>query len=74
MLFRSARGLDLRLVLVALGDQVGRVSIEDVYVFRVDVHYTCYDDVVRSASSFPVDGGDGVHAPCEKNSRNMKVW
>ena len=31
-------GLDLCLVLVALVDQVWRVSIEDVYVFRVDIH------------------------------------
>ena len=70
----AARGLDLRLVLFALADQVGRVSIENVYVFRVNIHYTCYDNVVSPASSSPVDDGDGVHAPCEKNSRNMNVW
>ena len=56
----AASGLDLGLVLVALADQVGRVSIEDVYVFRVDVHYTCYGNVVSSAGSFPVRGGDGA--------------
>ena len=62
--------LDLGLVTLALFDQVLRVPVQDVDLRGRDV------DLVRSLASDPkhTRAQESVAAPCEKNSRNMKVW
>src|SRR5258707_3694561 len=42
----TANGLDLCLVPVAFVYQIRRVSIEDVYVFGIDIHYTHNGNVI----------------------------
>ena len=61
--------LDLGLVLLALLDQVLRVPVQDVDLRGRDV------DWVRGRRQVKADARRGLRdAPCEKNSRNIKVW
>jgi hypothetical protein len=66
----AAHGLDLLLVLVALFNQVWRVPIKDVYVFRVDIHWASWH--VVSSPPHRYERGAGVnlkgHAHREKRT------
>ena len=68
--------LYLRFVRIALGDEVGRVPVEDVYLLRGDIDCRASASATRSAGKGRDAGVGGRRrdALWEKNSRNMKVW
>ena len=68
----TAISLDLLLVRLALFNEVLGVSVEDVHLRRRDVH--CVGPSAGRARGKRAERGKEGDAPCEKNSRNMKVW
>ena len=68
----TAISLDLLLVRLALLDEVLGVAVEDVHLRRRDVH--CAGPSAGRARGKRGERGKEGDAPCEKNSRNMKVW
>ena len=68
--FDSAVGLDLLLVRLALLDEVLGVPVKDVHLRGRNIH--CARAQSRQSRSHA--RCEGADAPCEKNSRNMKVW